>query len=658
MCPVEIPVGNQTTINVSLKPENKTLNEVVVVGYGSQSRQTITSAVAKLDNQVLANAPRANVVSALQGTVSGIQVVASSGAPGSTPLFLLRGGASLISPGSPLVVVDGIIRSYQDIPTEDIESVSILKDAASTAIYGARANNGVLLITTKHGKEGTSDVTYKFVTGFNSNRQGYQYVDAQDYIYYARLGRLNNFLALNPTQTGLTPQQLTTVNQSRGYGLQTDPASLQSFDIQAETPANIGLLQQGWQQMDDPANPGSKIIFKDHSGQVADALFQNTQTVEHYLSATGGNDKGTYFSSLDYYNEPGVIIGSTYKRYSGNFNGSYKVKPNVEVTSGVTFSTANQLGVASGSDINDIYRTLSLWPTFNPWLDAAQTVPNPGNSISDGNPEYWLQKTHRSNEIDRITANAALNWTILPGLSFKLSGSGYYYGNINQSFTDATQLYTNLPTGTYNNTSRPAVAYSERDFQQTYDATLNYFKSIGKNNFSLMLGGEYYDSTIFDEQVSGTGAPTDNITTVNAETTFAPGSNYSQSSENRIISTFTRVNYDYDQKYLLTFVLREDGVSVLSLAKRIGYFPGMSAGWNLQKEDFFQNLGVSKIISTIKPRISYGSNGNITSIGPYDVQGVYASTNTYNGIGGISNTAPTLTLPCKLGNKQYQGCRY
>ncbi|WP_428331519.1 SusC/RagA family TonB-linked outer membrane protein [Mucilaginibacter sp.] len=640
----QIAVGDQSSIDVSLKDDATKLQEVLVVGYGTQSRSTVTSAVAKLDNQVLANAPRANVATALQGTVSGVQVVAASGSPGSQPLVLLRGGASINSPGSPLTVVDGVIRPYNDIPQEDIESVSILKDAAATAIYGARANNGVILITTKKGKSGSSNVTYKFTTGFNRERQGYKYVDAADYIYYGRLGRLNNFLALNPGETTLTTGQLTTLNNSRGYGLLTDPADLGSFDIQAETPANIGLLKQGWQDENDPANPGHKIIFKDHSGQVANALFQNTQTVDHYVAASGGNDKGTYFSSFDYYNEPGVIVGSTYNRYSGNVNGSYKVKPNVEISSGINFSTVNQLGVASNSESNDIYRTLSLWPTFNPWLNAAQTVPNPGNSITDGNPLYWLQKTKRSNEIDRVTGNAAINWKILPGLSLKLSGSGYFYENINQSFTDATQLYTNIFANpqTYNNTARPATAYTERDFQQTYDAILNYNKSFGKNNFNLLLGGEYFNTSIFQEQVSGTGAPTDNISTANASTIFAAGSNYSQSSATRIISSFTRLNYDYDQKYLLTFVLREDGVSVLSYQKRIGFFPGMSAGWNLQKEDFFQNSGVSKIISTIKPRISYGSNGNVTSIGAYDVQGIYSSTNTYNGIGGISNTAPTL----------------
>jgi len=641
----EITVGESNVVDVAMKDDATKLNEVLVVGYGEQSRKTVTSAVSRLDNQVLATAPRANVATALQGTVSGIQVVNQSGSPGAAPLLLLRGGASINSPASPLVVVDGVIRSYQDIPAEDIASVDILKDAAATAIYGARANNGVILITTKQGKAGPSQITYKFTTGFNEQRKGYQYLDARDYIYYGRLGRLNNFLALSPGATGLTASQLSTLNKTRGYGLLTDPANLATFDIQAETPQNSNLLQQGWQDMNDPANPGSKIIFRDHSKEIQDMVFRNTQTVDHYINASGGNDKGKYFASLDYYNEPGVIIGSGYNRYSGNFNGSYKVKPNVEVSSGVTLSTSSQLGTVNGSDINTMYRTLSLWPTFNPWLDAAKTQPNPGNGISDGNPLYWLQHQKNSNEVDRITANAAVKWDILPGLYLKLSGNGYLYQTLNQSFQDATQLYSNLfaTPPTYSSTLRPATATYSRNFQQTYDAIANYTKSWGKHDLSVMLGAEYYDNKAFAEQVAGTNAPTDDISTANASTLFAAGSNYSTQAENRIISSFTRVNYDYDQKYLFTFVLREDGVSQLASAKRIGYFPGMSAGWSLDKEDFYQNLGISRIISTIKPRLSYGSNGNIGALGNYDVQGVYAATAAYNGNGAIINQMPTNT---------------
>ena len=631
--PQEVAVGDKTVINVTLNAETKNLNEVLVVGYGTQSRSTTTSAVAKLDNQVLATAPRANVADALQGTVSGLQVISGSGSPGASPLILLRGGASINSPSQPLIVVDGVVRTYQDIPQEDIESVDILKDAASTAIYGARANNGVILITTKQGKAGTSELTYKFTTGLNKERQGYTFLDAADYIYYGRLGGVN---------AGRT---LAAINSSRGYGLLTDPANLATFDIQAASSSNAGLLQQGWQQIADPANPGSMIIFKDHSGQVANALFRNTQTVDHYINASGGNDKGRYYASFDYYNEPGTVVGANYSRYAGDFNGSYKVKPNIEVITGVTFTTSQQYG-AYGGDASTFYRTLSLWPTFNPWLDAANTQPNPGNGgITDGNPLYAIQTNKLSYITDRIVANASVIWTIIPGLTLKFQGAGYLSQQENQSFQQAQQTYANIfaTPQTYSSVARPASASYSRNFEQDYNVALNYTKTIRQHNFSVMVGAEYLDNNSFSNIVSGTGAPTNSITTVNASTLFAAGSgNSSSDAENRIISSFTRLNYDYDQKYLLTFVLREDGISQLAYSQRIGFFPGMSAGWNLHKEAFFQNSGLSKIVSTVKPRISYGSNGNIGALGNYDVQGVYASTaSPYNGNGGITNTVPT-----------------
>ena len=218
-----IKVGTSATINVSLKISTDKLGEVVVIGYGTQSRRNVTSSIGKVDNQVLTTAPRANVGTALQGSVAGVQVINSSGTPGASPYILLRGGASINNPGAPLVVVDGIIRSFNDIAPEDIASIDLLRDAAATAIYGARANNGVILITTKQGKSGKAEISYKFTDGQNQQRAGFNYLDAKDYIYYNRLGNLNS---------GRTLAQ---VNGTRGYGLLTDPADLASFDIRAYT---------------------------------------------------------------------------------------------------------------------------------------------------------------------------------------------------------------------------------------------------------------------------------------------------------------------------------------------------------------------------------------------------------------------------------------
>ncbi len=629
--PQEMAVGSQSYFTINMKPDATQLSEIVVVGYGEQSRNSITNAVAKLDNQVLASAPRGNVGTALQGTLPGLQVINTSGAPGASPYIVLRGGANINgSPLPPLVIVDGIIRSYNDIAPEDIASVQILKDAAATAIYGARANNGVMLITTKKGKSGKAEITYRFTSGVNVRRAGYKYMNARDYIYYNRLGNLNS---------GRTLAQ---VNSSRGYGLLTDPANLASFDIQAYSPANSGLLQQAWDTVGDPYNPANKIIFKDHSGEIENLVFNNTSTQDHYVSVSGGNDKGTYLASFDYYNEGGIIVGSSYQRYTGFFNGSYKVRDNVEVSTGVNLSTSSQYGVASGSDINTMYRSLAIWPTFNPWLDAAKTQPNPGNGITDGNPLYWLNKLSRSNEVNRITVNGAVKWDILPNLFVKATGNAYLLENVGQSFQKATATYTNLlATPPVYTTTRDAIANFARTFQKQFNIIVNYNKTfLDKHHLTAMLGAEYFTQKNLTMQVNGQNAPTDDIATANASTTFAPGTNFSTASEFRILSNFGKLNYNYGDKYLVELSYRYDGISSLATSNRFGFFPGMSAGWNAHNEDFFKRSSVSKYISLLKPRVSYGVNGNVNSnlLGPYDVQGSYGSQGNYNGSLGFLNT--------------------
>jgi len=621
-----IKIGNTSSYDVSLKATVNKMDEVVVVGYGTQSRRNLTSAIGKVDSKVLETTPRANIGASMQGAVAGLQVINASGTPGSAPTILLRGGASINNPGSPLVVVDGIIRSYNDIAPEDIASIELLKDAASTAIYGARANNGVILITTKQGKSGKAEVTYKFTQGYNKNRQGYKYMNARDYIYYTRLGNFNS------------QRTLAQVNSGRGYGLLTDAANLALFDIRTYT-GNESLLTKGWDTLSDPY--GGTIIFKDHGNEVENLIFRNTQTQDHYINVNGGNDKGKYFASFDYYKEDGVIVGSDYKRFSGTINGSYKIKPKLEVSTGATFSTSSQYGTI-GSEINTLYRNLTLWPTMNPWLDSAKTSPNPGNGITDGNPLYWINKNIRNNEVNRITGNAAVKYDIIKGLYVKLSGNIYLYENKNDGFTKATQTYSQLYTTPQAfNTTRPAYSAFDRTVQKQFTGIINYSKTFfGKHNLDVMLGAESFGQKSMNTQVMGTGAPTDDITTVNASTLFAAGSNYSTKSEYRIISHLGRLNYNYDQRYLLSFVYRQDGISSLSEKNRWGFFPGMSAGWNVHNEKFFKNSGISNYISTLKPRFSYGVNGNVAGVGNYEVQGVYGSQGNYNGNLGFLNTSP------------------
>lgn len=621
----EIPIDNRSVINVILESAATAMDEVVVVGYGTQSREMLTSSIAKLDKQVLANAPRSNLGSALQGTVSGLQVVNRTGQPGAAPSIILRGGASINSPGAPLVVVDGIIRSMNDIAPDDVESMELLKDAASTAIYGARANNGVILITTKSGKAGRAEVSYKFAGGLNKRREGYQYLGAREFIYYNRLGDLNS------------GRSLAEVNSSRGYGLLSDPANLASFDIRAFDESTEHLLNEGWETLEDPY--GGTLIFRDHGGEIEDLVFRDTYTQDHYVNVNGGNDKGRYFASFNYFNEDGIIVGSDYKRYSGTINGSYRVRPSLDISTGVTLSTSSQIGTVGG-EVNTLYRNLAIWPTFNPWLDEAKTRPNPGNGSTDGNPLYWLDKVQRKNEVNRITANAAITWDILPDLYVRASGNIYLFENLNNSFQKATQTYSNIFSNPPSfNTTRPAIARFERDVQQQFNAIANYSTSFSeKHNIEAMLGTEYFGTRFYGMQVYGTQAPVDDIPTANASTVFVPGNNYSNETEYRIISAFGRLSYNFDQRFLLTAVFRQDAVSSLAKDNRRGFFPGMSAGWNIHREAFFANSGISSLLTTLKPRFSYGENGNIAGLGRYEVQGEYSQVGIYNGKAGFLNT--------------------
>ncbi|WP_316821838.1 TonB-dependent receptor [Pedobacter gandavensis] len=623
----EQKVGNNTNLKVVMKPSNANLDEIVVVGYGTQNRRTVTNSIAKLDKEVLANAPRANVGTALQGTIAGIQAISKSGQPGVGPTVFLRGGASINAPGTPLVIIDGVIRDYNDIPSENIQSMEILKDAASTAIYGARANNGVILITTKTGAAGVAQINYKFTGGYNVRRDGYTYLGAKDYIYYTRLGYLNS------------GKPIADANNARGLGLLSDAANLASFDIRRYVEGTT-TLPAGWGVVNDPY--GGQLMYKDHNGEIEDLVFRNTYTKDHYVSANGGNDKGKFFAAFDSFNEDGVIVGSSYKRYSADLNGSYKVRSNVEIAGGTTLSTSSQLGTIGG-EVNSLYRSLALWPTFNPWIDEAKTLPNPGNSTSDGNPLYWLSRLKRQNEVNKVVVNGSVKWDILPGLFFKGTANAYLLDRKDESFQKSTQTYANIfaTPQSIGSASRDAILWSRRDFQTQFNGILNYTKSLNQHNFTAMAGAETFQIKTLNSQLYGQNAPTDEIPTINASTVF-PATlnnvkvNYSEKSQYRINSFFGRFAYDFDQKYLFTAVFRADGASSLPDQHKWGYFPGVSAGWNIQKENFFVNSGVDKYVSTLKPRLSYGINGNIANLGRYEVQGVYSSpVNNYDGTGGF-----------------------
>ena len=613
-----ITTGVQNSYQIVLKEDTEVLDEVVVTGYGgSQKRATLTTAISKMDNSVLEKAAYSNAAQALQGSVTGLRVVTDSGQPGSEPSITLRGGATITGANNKaLIIVDGVVRdSMGDINSSDIESIQVLKDAASTAIYGARANGGVILIETKSGKAGKASVNYKFKMGVNFARKGYDYLNAEDYIYYNRIGykKVKGY-------DGLDAQQ--------GYGIGNN-----MYDIRYLNDETAHLQNEGWQTMDDPVNPGKKIIFKDYGGLLDNDVFDdNAFMQEHYISITGGNDKGTFAASLGYYDEDGQVVGTGYQRFNGSLNGSYKLFPFLTINAGTTYSWSTQPTLSWTGTYEFFYRTRGMRPTWNPWNEDGS--PNSADTnISDGNPAYFRDKLLYSDGTNKSTYNIGFKLDILPKkLVLNGNASLYRYDYMVEKFNKAYQL-ENKDT----NTTREASVEQERYTQQQYNATLTYTDTFAdKHNLEVMLGGEYFTYDQFKLAAKTQNSPTDDIPTLNVGATRTETS--TTKSAYRILSSFGRLNYNYEMKYLLSVVFRYDGISKLK-DNRWGFFPGVSAGWNITEEQFWKDSNVSDLISTFKPRLSYGVNGNVNGLGNYTVYGEYATTKPYGGETGIYNSA-------------------
>lgn len=617
-----IRVVNEKQLKIILHEDSELLDEVVVVGYGvKQKRSTMTTAISKMDQKVLQNAALSNAAQALQGTVSGLRVTNTSGAPGSAPTIVLRGGAGIESAGSPLVVVDGVVRSMSDINPSDIESIQVLKDAASTAIYGARANNGVILVQTKKGKAGHTQVSYKFKGGMNFARKGYEYMDAENYIRFGRLGRM------------YSGGSITDIDNTRGYGAVYGANNPEQYSIRY-LDGNENLLQEGWKQMTDPVT-GKQIVFKDYGTTLRDEVYKDPAfTQDHYLSFNGGSEKGTFAASLGYYSEDGTVKGTEYRRFSGTLNGNYKVLPILNIKGGVSFSTSTAPELYY-DDMADLFeRMQSMEPTWKPFFDDGS--PNYGYGKRDGNPLYWLDKLTNKNNTRKTTLNIGADLELVKDKLFLRENSSIYYEDYTRELFDKEYRdYWNV------NTERKASFAYQRTIQQQHSVQLEYTDTFKENhNFSAMLGGEYFENQYTEYSGSGQGAPFDDIPTLNASGNENMTA-YSYREGYRIASFFGRVTYDYKRRYLFTAVARYDGISRLS-DNRWGFFPGVSAGWNIHEEAFFHDSPISNVVSTLKPRVSYGVNGNVNGINNYDVYGLYgqaSGTHPYNGVNGILNTA-------------------
>ena len=604
-------------LNVTLRPDNIRMEEVVVVGFGTQARDKVTASITKLPAEALKNVPYANIGSALQGNVSGVQVQSTSGQPGAAPRIIVRGGTSInnMNGAAPIYIVDGIIRSdLADLNSNDIESVQVLKDAASTAIYGARASNGVVIVTTKTGKPGKIQATYSYT--FTTSKPGKKY-DLASGREYIELNRKSMVYA-----SRYNANAMSRLESALGFGTGNDLTNSTGFTPQYLTEENKHKLDEGWESMPDPLDPSKTIIFKETNFQ--DLIYQTAYSHSHNLTVSGGDERATFYAGLGYLSSEGTAITTKYKRLSFSLNGSLKLRENLQVNGRMIYTSSRNNEVYDLAQI--FYRAATLPPTAKFTYEDGTLAPGQNRSI--GNPVYHLNNDKRKNSLDRLALSVSADWEIFPGMSFTPQLSMYKYTTEGRTFIPA---YWN-GSSTYN-TTREATGTFNKTLQGQMDFVFGYENLFaGVHNLDIKAGFSYFARESSTLKAVGRGAATDLIPTLNASA--SPTSVGGTESNQVIAGFFGRVNYDYKDRYLVSLSARFDGASNLGEDHKWGFFPGVSVGWNLHNEKFWNALDFMQL----KLRASYGVTGNISGLTDFQAEGEYSVGSIYDGTSAVQNT--------------------
>ncbi|WP_245652278.1 SusC/RagA family TonB-linked outer membrane protein [Rufibacter tibetensis] len=586
------------TINVVLSDDTKALEEVVVVGYGTQKRADITGAIATLDAKAIEERPIARVDQALVGQMAGVRVQQTSGLPGKGFSIQVRGSGSITAGNEPLYVIDGFPldvstqnsaggfsqgNPLDNINPNDIESIQVLKDASAAAIYGSRGANGVVIITTKKGKSGKPKINYNTYAGWNETAKKLDVLSGEEWI--ERAVEMINFNWVN-SGAGRTANQTTAQRR----------AILGRF-------SNSLMLDERWLQ---PGYPGLKII------DWQDEMFRKGIVQNHQLSASGGTDAVKYFVSGDYLNQEGVAIGVGYKRYSG--------RANVEVTAsdklkfGVNLNPSYSIATDPGVEGKDqaLHRAVGFTPVQE---DTVGLDVNTGNflpytwGVSPNSPVRVVENSIGEAKTFRTLVTLFGEYSILKNLRFRSTINLDHADVTNKSFTPSFvsgQRGNRLASGTFN-------GYRRQTFVN--ENTLSYDRVFAeKHNVSALAGLSYNMGNFNNYQIrSAGGFGTDDITTLNAANNINVGSTFTSESMHTMLSYFGRLQYNFADRYLFGFTVRRDGSSRFGSDTKWGTFPSASVGWRVSEEAFFDNVPV---INDLKFRGSWGISGNNT-IGNY-----------------------------------------
>lgn len=611
----EVKVGDEYTINITLAPSTIGLDEVVVVGYGTQSKRTITSAVTKVSGDVLKNVPVSSVAEGLKGKIAGARLYSKNNTPGADATIRIRGGSSINKSNDPLILVDGIERTFSGLNPNDIESIEVLKDAASTAIYGSRASNGVVLITTKTGATNQAPtITFEANVALQQAERLYDFMNARDYINTVRPA-----VALSPNPD---------YNFKDGYSASSGNTDSSIYSTRYLMEGES--IPSGYQSMPDPLDPTKTLIFQDNNFQKE--IYRNALWQNYYVGINGGSEKIKYNASAGYTNDGGVAIATNYSRLSMRNNLDIKINKKLSFAMGFDYSKTNSSEYPN--QMNVISRGLATPATQKKY--NADGTPTKGRNATSPNPLWYEYYKDQSDVKKRLAAFGRLTYRIIDGLKAEVQVSTFNHHWRSDSFEKANE---------FNGLRTTTAEYGELN-RNKLEVFGTYNKSINEHSFSITAGYSYQRNKNQSMSATVTGASSDKVPTLTAgPTKKAAGSNF---TEEVTIGYFGRLTYDYQKKYLFSATFREDASSRFAPGNQWGFFPGASLGWVMSEEAFMKNI---KFVDNFKWRLSYGQTGN-NSIGLYDALGKYSTNAKYNGTAGIvPATMPNFDLTWEVSTQ-------
>lgn len=614
----DVSVGSQSSLSVTLDEDVSQLSEVVVTGYTIDNRRETTGAVSIVKATELTIRPSGNVEQQLQGRVAGVTVI-TNGQPGTTSQVRIRGFGSFGPAGSndPLYIVDGLpVPSTDFINPDDIENVTVLKDAAAASIYGARAANGVVVYTTKRGTKSAKklNVSYDAMYGVTDPGKGQAMMNPTDFATWTWNGLKNSGITPSHPQfgSGATPVIPEYINVGGLAGQSTVPADWKSkYNIDPTAGAIYQVVR---------ANKAGTDWYK--------AITRSAPLHRHSLGFSGGGENSRFYIGLGLQDQQGILMSNSFKRYSFRANSEFNVLKNLRIGENVQITYRQTLGQTGGAggqgiaqDENDILQAFRM-PSIIPVYDelggyagtAAKGFNNPRNPVANQNG-LLNNRSFNANAVGNVYAE----WDIIPGLTARTSVGGQY--NNYYSWNYSRLQYENSENNS-------AFGYGEGAgfvFSYTLTNTLNYKTKIGKHNIDVLAGQEALN-TGAGRNISASGLnpfSTDpNYITMSTVASAGKVVNSSQFGGVNFSSLFGRVNYMYDNKYILTAVVRRDGSSRFGANNRYGVFPAFSAAWRISAEDFMKDL---TWVNDLKIRGGYGTMGNSNPVDPNNQYSLFST---------------------------------